>query len=82
MQLSKQSLELMSVSKKQVEMLSWFLSLTTQAKILQPLAHVKKVLIKFDKAVATYLLTRNVYLLSDSYPAFFLPIATTSNKKF
>ncbi len=42
MQLSKQSLELISVSKKQVEMLYWFLS---QAKILQPLAHLKKVLI-------------------------------------
>ncbi len=44
-QLSKQSLELVSVSKKQAEMFYWFLSLTTQAKILQPLAHVKKVLI-------------------------------------
>ncbi len=41
----EKSLELISVSKKQVEMLYWFLSLTAQVKILQPLAHVKKVFI-------------------------------------
>jgi hypothetical protein len=46
MQLWKESSELKRVSKKQAEMLYWFfLSLSTQAQILQPLAHVQKVLI-------------------------------------
>jgi hypothetical protein len=35
--------------------------------------------IKFCKKLLQF--TEIIYILSDSYPAFFLPIATTSNKK-